>query len=123
MRRFKFDENMPASAVAVLSGAGNDVATVLEQGLGGAEDAAVLQVCAREDRILVTLDLDFADTRTYGATDSPGIIVMRIPRQDPGLIRAAISRVLPELERESPGGGIWIVEPHRLRIWRAGDRD
>lgn len=66
---------------------------------------------------LVTLDLDFA-MRTYGSSDSPGIIVIRLPRQDVDLIRTVMLRALAELEQEPLEEGIWILEPDRIRVWR-----
>ena len=85
MRRFKLDENLPARAGDALRKAGHDVRTVLEQDLGGAADTVVFEACATESRVLVTLDLDFADIRRHGVSESPGI---------------------------------WIIEPHRVRVWR-----
>jgi len=55
--------------------------------------------------------------RLYGSADSPGIIVIRLPRQDVGLIRTVMFRAQAELEREALDGAIWILEPHRMRIW------
>lgn len=63
---------MPARAAALLREAGHDATTVLEQGLGGVPDETVATACDTEERVLVTLDLDFADKRTYGSSDSPG---------------------------------------------------
>jgi predicted nuclease of predicted toxin-antitoxin system len=94
VKRFKLDENMPAVAAAVLREVGHDVTTVLGQGLGGVQDETVATVCTAEKRILVTLDLDFADMRSYGSSEAPGIIVMRLPRQDAALIRTLMLRAL-----------------------------
>jgi predicted nuclease of predicted toxin-antitoxin system len=61
--RFKLDENMPRDAAYRLSDEGHDVETVIGEGLGGERDSPVLKAAAVEDRILLTVDLDFADIR------------------------------------------------------------
>lgn len=63
--RLKLDENLPAEAVELLSRSGHDVSSVLLQSLGGAKDAQIAGICRSEARVLLTLDLDFADIRTY----------------------------------------------------------
>ncbi len=118
MIRFKLDENLPVQAVDTLRKAGHDVRTVLEQGLGGAADRAIFEACAAERRVLVTLDLDFADIRRQGVAESPGMLVIRVGRQDVGTVCAALVSALPDVERESLQGSIWIIEPHRVRVWR-----
>jgi len=80
--RFKIDENLPVEADQLLVGAGHDAMTVLDQSLGGRPDPDVAAVCQREQRALVTLDLDFSDIRTYPPQDYFGIIVLR-PHQRP----------------------------------------
>jgi predicted nuclease of predicted toxin-antitoxin system len=62
MRR-KLDENLPASVANVFVDSGHDVDTVLEEGLGGAPDARVMEKCSSEERVLFTLDSDFGDIR------------------------------------------------------------
>ena len=63
--RFKLDENFPKDAGALLRDAGHDVETVLDERLGGNPDAKVLDACQTENRVLITLDLDFSDIRLY----------------------------------------------------------
>ena len=75
--RFKLDENLPRRARALLASNGWDVQDVHEEGLASALDRQIQEVCEREDRILVTLDMDFADTRRYDPSRSPGVIVLR----------------------------------------------
>lgn len=60
--RFKLDENLPRDAEGLLGEAGHDVETALSERLGGGPDRKVFDASRSEDRILVTLDLDFADT-------------------------------------------------------------
>ena len=76
--QFKTDENLPVEAAESLREAGHDVATVIDQRLGGATDSEIAEVCSREHRVLLTLDADFADIRTYPPADYEGIIVLRV---------------------------------------------
>lgn len=59
--KFKTDENLGLRCVTFLRSAGHDAITVREQGLAGAEDEKIFEVCAAERRILLTLDHDFGN--------------------------------------------------------------
>ena len=114
--RFKLDENMPTEAAILLDGAGHDAMTVVEQGLGGAEDAAILDLCRREKRVLVTLDVGLGDIRTHPRADGPGCIVLRLARLDRYGVLAAIQRILPLLQERSVTGNIWVIDERRVRM-------
>jgi hypothetical protein len=62
---FKIDENLPREVADNLRAFNHDAMTVADQGLKGGPDSEISKVCRNEGRVLVTLDLDFADTRTY----------------------------------------------------------
>ena len=62
---FKIDENLPVEFVDVLSTAGHSSETVAQENLSGADDTAIAAICQKEDRLLLTLDLDFSDIRSY----------------------------------------------------------
>jgi len=121
MKRFKLDENLPSDVAALLCEAGHDACTVNDQGLGGASDGRVAEVCKLENRAIVTLDLDFSNIRAYPPEQFAGLIVLRVARQDANHIRSVVRSILPQLERESLVGCLWIVEESRLRIWRGPD--
>lgn len=80
----KLDENLGTSVVAVFEAAGHDVATVYGQGMAGTKDEGIYAACCREGRVLVTLDLDFANPFRHDPRSTPGIAVLRVPDQ-PGL--------------------------------------
>ena len=63
--KFKTDENLPEEAAELLRSAGHDASTVIGQSMGGAPDPDLASLCRREQCVLVTLDLGFADIRTY----------------------------------------------------------
>ena len=65
MSRFKTDENLHPSLADHLRTRGHDAVTVWDESLRGCSDAELAEVCRVENRVLVTLDIDFADIRTY----------------------------------------------------------
>ena len=76
--RFKLDENLPIQIQLLLTEHGHDAVTVLDEGIGGATDSTIASVCQGEQRVLVTLDKDFADIRAYPPDEYPGIVVLRL---------------------------------------------
>jgi predicted nuclease of predicted toxin-antitoxin system len=114
--RFKLDENLSPTIAGLLTEAGHDTATVAEQGLAGAEDPDIALVRLDEGRILLTLDLDFADVRAYPPHRYHGLIVLRISSQAPRRQMEVVSRILPSLSGSSLQGKLWIVEDSRIRI-------
>ena len=79
--RLKLDENLNERGRALMLAAGHEVSTVALQGLQGTLDEALIEVCRREGRALVTLDLDFANPLRFRPPDYPGIAVLRLPRR------------------------------------------
>ena len=75
--RFKIDENMPVEAATILNEAAHDALTIHDQRMVGEADSQVASVCKLEQRVLVTLDLDFADIRAYPPGAHCGIVVLR----------------------------------------------
>ena len=86
------------------------------QRLSGADDPTIGSVCLREGRILVTLDLDFADIQTYPPSRYPGFVVLRLSRQDKAGVLSMLARTIPLLTGEPVAGRLWIVEEHQVRI-------
>ena len=95
---FKIDENLPDEAAFLFLAAGFGADTVREEGLSGADDGVIAVTIRREQRILITLDLDFSDIRNYPPNQFAGIIVLRSKAQD--------------------NQSQWIVESDRIRYRR-----
>ena len=113
----KLDENVPDSAAEILRAAGHDVALARDEGLSGVGDDQLGEVTAAEGRVLVTLDVDFADIRRHPPEGSPGRVVIRLHRQSLGLIRRAVMAVGDLLLREGVAGKLWVVDESRVRVW------
>jgi predicted nuclease of predicted toxin-antitoxin system len=114
--RFKVDENLPAEIAKLLQLAGHDAVTVLDQQLGGEADSTLIALCRMKRRALVTLDMDFADIRTYAPNKYSGLIVLRLRRQDKPSTVDVMSRLLAKLLEQPLDGHLWIVDEKRVRI-------
>jgi len=107
---------LPIEIAQLLINANHDAKTVNEQQLQGARDSTLINVCKNENRVLVTLDTDFSDIRTYPPQDFSGIIVLRVGNQSKIHIMGVFNRILPLIGREILKGHLWIVEESRIRI-------
>ena len=63
--KFKVDENLPKEYVSILREAGFEADSVPDEKLSGADDSVLSERCRTEDRVLMTLDLDFANVQAY----------------------------------------------------------
>jgi predicted nuclease of predicted toxin-antitoxin system len=114
--RCKIDEHLPLEIKDLLIKHRHDSVTVVEQGLAGCIDPDVAQVCRKEARALLTLDLDFADIRAYPPEDYHGIIVFRPGIQSITALMRLTARLLTLIEQEPLVGHLWIVEDHQVCI-------
>ena len=120
---FKVDENLHPDVVVLLQQHGHDAVSVRGQDLRGASDHVIANVCQREGRALLTLDLDFSDIRAYPPDQFPGLIVLRIANHSRPYVLRVVERILSLFDREPLPGHLWIVEEHRVRIRSGDDRD
>lgn len=118
--RCKLDENMPVESADVLRSAGWECDTVLDEGLGGAEDPDLGARCQTEGRVLFTLDMDFADIRAYPPSEYPGIVVFRPVKPSRNSVLALLRQSISVLNTEWAERRLWIVEPGRVRIRESG---
>jgi len=66
----KLDENLGNRGYDIFRAAGHEVSSVFEQGLTSAPDEQVADICRKEGRCLVTLDLGFANGIIYATCHS-----------------------------------------------------
>ena len=114
--RFKIDEHLPLEIKDLLAQHRHDPVTVPDEGMAGSIDPDVAQVCRKEARALLTLDLGFSDIRAYPPEDYHGIVVFRPAIQNITTLVRLTTRLLTLLEREPLVGHLWIVEDHQVRI-------
>lgn len=115
--KFKLDENFGKRTQQLFRMAGHDVQTVREERLQGSPDQSIYDHCCREQRCLVTLDLDFAEVTRFPPLQTAGIAVIRVPRNPTlPLLESLIRQFLLALDTTSVNKQLWIVEVGRIRV-------
>ncbi len=116
--KIKLDENLPVRLTAVLASLHHDVHTVAEENLSGGSDRDVWEAAQRDERFLITQDLDFSDLRRFAPGTHHGILLVRLRSPD----RQSLIRRTQEIfqhEEVSRWAGCFVVATDRkIRIVR-----
>lgn len=114
----KLDENLGRSHAEFLRSAGHEADRVHDEGISGASDVTLWKRVCAEGRLLITLDLDFADIRRYPPGSHPGILLLRPrSRSRPAVLRVP-RRVFGERQLESLSGCLAVADETQSRIRR-----
>ena len=114
--KFKIDENLPIEFADLLQNEGYNASTIYSEALKGAKDPTVIAVCQQEQRVLVTLDLDFANIQAYPPQQYAGIIVLRVNKQNKPYLMSFFQRLIPTIKQHPITGHLWIAEEGKIRI-------
>jgi predicted nuclease of predicted toxin-antitoxin system len=114
----KLDENLSLAHVNFLRQAGYDADRVNEQGLSGATDEQVWDRVCADDRLFVTLDLDFSDIRRYEPGNHPGILLIRARSRSASAVTDVLARVTTERSLEDLRGCLAVANRSFTRVRR-----
>ena len=120
--KLKLDENLGLESKTILSAFGYDVCTVREQNLCSSSDQNLAAVCKKEQRCLVTLDLDFANPLLFQHSDYFGMAVLRLPNKPSATDLIDTLKTLAQaLSTENISGKLWIVQKNKIRLYKPAD--
>jgi len=88
----KLDESLSPAHVNLLRQAGYDADRVDQQGLSGATDEQVWERVCADNRLFITLDLDFSDIRKYQPRTHPGILLIRARNRGASAVTDVLAR-------------------------------
>jgi predicted nuclease of predicted toxin-antitoxin system len=112
----KFLVDMPVTPLTVthLRAAGHDAVHAHEIGLDRAADAQLLDVARREERVIITADLDSPRLLVLHQASRPGIFSAGGAFSDAELL-GLLDRVLTRTPALALAGSIVVVDPRRIR--------
>ena len=114
--KLKLDENLSRHLKPVLTAMGHDVSTAADENLLSRPDTEVARAAAMEERMLLTLDVEFADLRKYPPGSHPGIILFRPLSMGPLSVNSFIADFLRSTDLPKLAGCVAVVEPGRVRV-------
>lgn len=112
------DMGLALSTVHALRQRGHDVRHLSEEGLQRLPDPLILDKAGREERLVITCDLDFADLLALGAHTFPSVILVRLQNQTPASVIPRLLQVLTECREALTAGAIVTIEETRYRLRR-----
>ena len=105
----------PRTAV-FLRGLAHDAVHLREAGLRRLSDEEVIQMAAKEGRIVVTFDLDFSRILALQRRSGPSVVLFRLGDFTTDQVNLLLADVLSRCEQQLVKGAIVVVEPDRLRV-------
>jgi predicted nuclease of predicted toxin-antitoxin system len=108
------DENLSPLTVGFLRGKGFDVLSI-EEVCKGSSDEEISEIARRENRIIVTFDLDFGEIFFMKGVS---VIVLRIRSRKPDMINHFLEACISKLRTENldPYGKLIVVSEGKIRI-------
>jgi len=116
--KFLADVGVSGATVRVLRELGHDAAHLVELGLERLSDAEILARAAREQRAVLTFDLDFGDLLAAGGGLLPSVITFRLRDQTPASVTPRLLQVIAERPGELLEGVVVSVEDAGYRVRR-----
>src|SRR3989338_2351972 len=95
---------------------GFDAVHVRDRGMAKSDDAKIFDLAAAENRIIITMDLDFSAILALTKTNGPGVILLRMHRPNPESIKFRLGILFKSHSETDIVSSITIVEDARIRI-------
>jgi len=113
------DQNRSHRLAKLLTSIGHDAVHGAELGLSSAEDAEILTVAAKSDRVLVSADTDFAALLALREATKPSVILFRTRSQRSAEDQFNLLReLLPMFDQDLAIGSVLVVADDRVRVRR-----
>ena len=113
----KFLIDMPLSPeLAVwLQQKGHDAFHASDQGLDRAADSIIFEIARREQRVIITADLDYPRLLAFSRADGPGLVLFRGGNYSEQESLARLARALEVIPQEELPRSLVVIDKERIR--------
>ncbi len=114
--RFLADMGVSQQVVEWLRTKGHDAVHLRDEGLQRLPDSEIFQKAAREQRIVLTFDLDFGEILAASAGQIVSVVLFRLRNTRADFVIQRLDDVLKQSSTELLQGAIILVEDSRHRV-------
>jgi predicted nuclease of predicted toxin-antitoxin system len=118
--KYLVDEDISPKTSNFLSNLGYDIKHLREVNLKGSRDEEVMRFAKSENRILITMDADFANISIYPLGTHPGIIRIRLRYPTVHKVNQILKGLLSRAEDLKIEGCLVVATSRVFRIKRPG---
>lgn len=116
--RFLADMGISIRTVVWLRSSGHNAVHLSEENLQRSDDEAVLAMARAEERILLTMDLDFGYLLAVSQEQVPSVILFRLENESSEVVNERLAEVLKERMGDLEAGAIISVNEEMVRVRR-----
>jgi predicted nuclease of predicted toxin-antitoxin system len=116
--KFLADMGISLRTVMWLRSCGYDVVHLRDEGLQRLPDNEILIKARAEGRILLTVDLDFAQILAVSGENLPSVILFRLGNENYNAINERLTQILCESQEDIELGAIISVSNETFRVRR-----
>ncbi len=114
--KLKLDENLSRHLKPALTALGHDTLTAADEKLLSRPDTEIARAAGREERMLLTLDVEFADLRKYPPGSHPGIILFRPFSLSPLSVNRFVADFIRRTDLGKLAACVAVVDPAHVRV-------
>ena len=114
--QFLADAGISPKTIDFLRQIGHDAIHVRELALQRAPDREIADRARRENRVILTFDLDFGEILALGVHDRPSVVIFRLSDETAPSVNQKLSAVLSQVEAALDSGALVLIEDARYRV-------
>ena len=95
---------------------GHDAIRINEILPSNSSDKTIVEKAKKEQRVIITQDLDFSEIISLSGKKSPSLISLRLSSSRIEYANKRLKEVLPKIEHDVEKGSIIVVEDSRIRL-------
>lgn len=114
--RILADAHISPSTVEFLRSLGHETIRVDEALSAEARDLEIVEFARRQNRVILTQDLDFSAIIALSGRSSPSVISLRLSSARTETVNELLASQLPRLEEEASRGVLVTIEDRRVRV-------